>query len=46
MRKYDELEIEIIKLSLADIIATSGGGHKEEFDGKEDEVGGEDWEQI
>ena len=37
MKKYEELSIEIIKLSLEDIITTSKA-----FDGEDDEIG-DDW---
>ena len=37
MQKYEELSIEIIKLSLEDIITTS-----RPFDGEDDEIG-DDW---
>ena len=38
MQKYEELSIEIIKLSCEDIIATS-----KPFDGVGDDVDGDDW---
>ena len=37
MKKYEEISIEIIKLSMEDIIATS-----KPFDGEDDEIGS-DW---
>ena len=37
MKKYEELSIEVIKLSLEDIITTSKA-----FDGEDDEIG-DDW---